>query len=154
MPKATAKSRKGKSKLVYFQAPHIPEDNKVKHRYTLFSTNVAGYLTQKSSTLKTSITRSGPNSDTNNVDETPVASHDIHTNDIANDDDSTSLSVDPLFDAAYIQHLEDTGNDDKIKRNRPKGVSPSSLAKLKAIILWKHLPGNIGRSAPRFCAAN
>ncbi|KAF8170553.1 hypothetical protein BJ912DRAFT_933216 [Pholiota molesta] len=122
MPKAT---RKGKSKLVYFEAPHIPEDNTVKHRYTLFSSTKAGYLTQKTSTLKTTITQSGPESGSNiDIDETHVVtdtSLDVHSNDIPNDADDPSSSIDPLFDAAYVQHLEDTGNDDKIKRNRPKG---------------------------------
>lgn len=127
MPKLTAKGRKGKGKLVYFQAPHVPEDKTVKHRYTLFSSNAAGYLTRKTSTLNTTITWS-PELGGNVIDivETPVASHDVQANiDIANDDSN----VDPLFDAAYVRHLEDTGNDNKIKRNRAKGVCPLSLSK-------------------------
>lgn len=114
MPKVPKKN----SKITFYTAPQ--DEKTTKYRYTLFSADSTGKLSQKTSAL-TAVTRA-PKPGNADVNNDSVVSQDTHTSDNSNNDIDPLLSVDPLLDPAYIQHLEDTGSNEKIKRIRMKGV--------------------------------
>lgn len=120
MPKSNKKKGQS-SKLVFYKAPHIQEPTINKHRHTVFSSDAAGNLTQKSTTLLVPSCTTAPGNAEDNL-ASPLHCDDLNTGyDIPNINEDHAFT-DPLFDAAYIAHLEEIGADAKIKRVRPKGV--------------------------------
>lgn len=127
MPKQTKKKRaKVKAKITFYHAPHIREETTVKHHYTLFSADASGSVSQNTSSLLSQSTshlpteRTEPEDDDNSDQAFNDSFDDSWTFD--NGQEDSDALKDPLFDAAYIEHLEETNLDDKIKRVRPKGV--------------------------------
>lgn len=110
MPKTYQK----KAKLTFYKAPHIPEDT-VKHRYQMFETTPLGGLSQKSSMLKTN--HRPAESVTDEAQQDTAASIPL-----LDGDEASNSEVDPLLDAAYLEHLEETGSDAIFRRVWAQGV--------------------------------
>lgn len=110
MPKTNMK----KAKLTFYKAPHIPEDT-VKHRYQMFETTLSGGLSQKSSMLKTN--HKPAESVTDEAQQDTATSAPLFDR-----DEAPNSEIDPLLDAAYLEHLEETGSDGIFRRVRAQGV--------------------------------
>lgn len=135
MPKSNgpSKSKPKKGKLIYYKAPHISNENVVKHRYTMFAADGHGGVSQRSSMLKTalpsSLVQAGPSEDIANsrsIGNIPETNDEPH-------------------DTAYIDYLEELGANAKARRIREQGVSLG----LRSICFDTSSHQRIGRASPK-----
>lgn len=116
MPKSTqtSSSKPKAGKFVFYKAPHIPIEDVVKHRYSMFTTDTSGSVSKRSTMLKTVL----PQSQSRLSDDIPQALSD----EVTIESEINALDGEPL-DTAYIDYLEEIGAEAKARRWRAQGVS-------------------------------
>lgn len=133
MPKLNKKKAQT-LQIVFYKALHIQEPTTTKHRYTAFSSDASGNLTHKSKSLFThshTMPRNAEEGPTNTLNLNPLNCN----NSVEYHEDQ--MFTDPLFDTAYVEHLEEINADAKIKRVRPKGVRQFSILAFENVIAYQ-----------------